>query len=79
MTYHHLYVDFDKTGEFAIHFGDYDKNVVKQESIDVRESEGLQVKHVKIITTTDDVSPPLVLSGIGFAYNAIEGKRFLSN
>ena len=62
IMYHTLYVDFDKDGSFGLHFGDYDKATVKQEARDVRDSEDLQVKHVRIVSFQNEVTPPAVLS-----------------
>ncbi len=60
--YHTLYVDFDKDGSFGLHFGDYDKATVKQEAKDVRDSEDLQVKHVRIVSFKNEITPPAVLN-----------------
>ena len=60
--YHALYIDYDREGTFGLHFGDYDKATVKQEAVDVRDSEDLQVKHVRIVSFQNEVTPPAVLS-----------------
>ena len=60
--YHVLYIDYDKEGTFGLHFGDYDKATVKQEAKDVRASEDLQLKHVRIVSFKNEITPPAVLN-----------------
>lgn len=48
-TYYTLCVSYD--GRWAGHFGDYSRAVVEQELDDVRDSQGIRKKDLRIITT----------------------------
>lgn len=53
-TYYTLLVRDNKTSPWAIHFGDYDRECVKDEQNDIVDSEEYRRSDTKVITTDDD-------------------------